>query len=270
MFRTYWSNGWIDDGDRQTAPEDLAYAKDHGVMFDPVTWTHDESVSRIQRLRDTGLGSVVANGFVASLSSRRLDRRSALASWSMVERLTPHAFQPVVAGEGLDDGGTVTRSDVVCETCRDAPADGQLTARQVDRDIDLNVLSFERLKWGGVRHDDLVYARFDLEQLARTAAHDPTAEDRTLLQRVLAVIEDLDPEATAGGLVRALRPVLPGTVAEHRAFVEILGTARVLRPRGAERPEHLRSDWGAAGQWRGGDRYDVHRVRQLFPGAVQV
>jgi hypothetical protein len=39
----------------------------------------------------------------------------------------------------------------------------------------------------------------------------------------------------------------------------------VLQPAAQDRPEHLRSDWGPAGQWRGSDRYDHQRIHQLFP-----
>ena len=45
LFKTCWSSrGWLDE--RATDPQDLAYAKSQGLMFDPVSITHDEAVGR--------------------------------------------------------------------------------------------------------------------------------------------------------------------------------------------------------------------------------
>ncbi|WP_265522936.1 hypothetical protein [Oerskovia flava] len=250
LFRTYWSHGWIEDDERSTPPDDLAYAMAQGVMFDPVSWSHDESVEAVQAFRERSFAQRVGAVFVASLSSRRLDLRSALASWSMIEHVASHPY--VGAGHA-------------CNTCRDARPDAELVAWRTSPDLDLNVLSFERLKWGGVRHDQLDYARFDLERFALTEPVLPTPTDRDLFRTVLDTISAVPETTTAGGLVRALKPALPGTAAEHRALVEILGASGVLRPGGPDRPEHARSDWGASGQWRGGDRYDEQRVHLLLP-----
>src|SRR5712692_8142237 len=53
--------------------EDFAYARDAGLMFDPVTIEHDQLPLRIRSLvRRMPLHDVV-EAFVSSLSSRRLD-----------------------------------------------------------------------------------------------------------------------------------------------------------------------------------------------------
>jgi hypothetical protein len=231
LFRTYWSNGWTGRDWRSASPEDFAYAKAQGIMFDPVTWTHDDNVARVQPFRSPHFAQVVGAGFATSLSSRRLEWRSALASWSMLERLPAHAYDPVQSGEFYDTDGNVIGTSDICRTCRDAPPNWQLTAHEADAGIDLNVLSFER----------------------------------ELLRAILGSISTIPENATAGRLVRELKPGIPGTAAEHRQLVEILGTAGVLRPAARDRPEHLRSDWGPGGQWRGSDRYDEQRILQLFP-----
>ena len=107
LFRTYWSNGWLPDGQRQTSLADFEYAKQHGVMFDPVSWTHDGSVDAVQQFREVEFGRAVAAGFVASLSSRRLEWRSAFASWSMIERLPHHGYSPSRSGESYDQQGNI-------------------------------------------------------------------------------------------------------------------------------------------------------------------
>lgn len=264
LFRTHWSNGWIDRPLRSTPPEDFAYARAQGVMFDPVTWTHDGNVACVQQFRAPDVAQAAGAGFAASLSSRRVEWRSALASWAMVEHLPPHAYVPDRSGESYDSHGNLIRTRSICRACRDTPPNWQLTAQEAEADIDLNVLSFQRLKWGGVRHHHLDYARFDLEQFARGPRPEPTAADWDLLRALLATISAMPASAAAGRLARELKPVIPGTIAEDRRLVEILGVAGVLRPAARDRSEHLHSDWGPAGQWRGSDGYDRQRVRQLF------
>jgi hypothetical protein len=41
----------------------------------------------------------------------------------------------------------------------------------------LNILSFERFKWGGVRRDNVAYVAFDLEQFVRAPRLQPTRAD---------------------------------------------------------------------------------------------
>jgi len=231
-------------------------------MFDPVTWTHDESIAAVQVFRNPELARAVGAGFAASLSTRRVEWRSALATWAMAEHLPPHTWTPVATGHGYRSGEVVS-THYSCEVCMDT-AEQQLVS-SVSEHVDLNCLNFERLKWGGVRLRDLSYVRFDLEQFVRDE-HPPTqATDWDILQAVLDLIASMDKSATAGRLVRELKSILPGTVAEHRQFVDVLATAGVLRPLRRDRPEHLRSDWGAAGQWHAEDRYDSGRVSQFFP-----
>jgi len=46
LFKTYWSGaGWKDR--RHADPDDFAYTKSKGLMFDPITLSHDECLSEI-------------------------------------------------------------------------------------------------------------------------------------------------------------------------------------------------------------------------------
>ena len=47
LFKTYWKNGWIDDNERQTNPVDFEYAKSKGLMFEPLTISHDQCLEKI-------------------------------------------------------------------------------------------------------------------------------------------------------------------------------------------------------------------------------
>ncbi len=258
LFATHWRNGWIDRNFRSIEPADFEYAKAHGLMFDPVTWQHDETLAALKQLCTPAFAQTVASAFLASLSTRRLDWRSALGSWSMANAIVPHQFEAVV---GLPSH---SRGVPKCEPCR-ATGHYGVIASDIQNDMDLSVLSFMRLKWGGVEHNNLYYQRFDLEQLSRASVgQQPSAADRQILDGILEVIQAAPATTTAGTLVRMLEGVAPGTIAERRTLVEILGTAGILRYPEDERSEHLRSDWGPAGQWRGADGYDAERVEQLF------
>src|ERR1700689_3608220 len=81
----------------------------------------------------------VADAFLASLTSGRLDWRSGLGSFAVSLNLPAHTWSA--------SGG----SPLWCPICGSSN-------RHVPED--LNVLSFERLKWGGVRHADAPYIGF--------------------------------------------------------------------------------------------------------------
>lgn len=50
LFKTYWNNGWIDDKNPKKESSDFVYAKEKGLMFDPITISHDECIEKIVKL----------------------------------------------------------------------------------------------------------------------------------------------------------------------------------------------------------------------------
>jgi len=81
LFDTYWSpNGW--NSQPSTPPDDLAFARTAGIMFEPIALDHDEEIQRALRARDAVTARQVGHAFLASLNSRRLDLRSALGSFA--------------------------------------------------------------------------------------------------------------------------------------------------------------------------------------------
>ena len=96
LFHTYWSGkGWKEGADRYTSPEDFAYAKEKGLMFDPITISHDECVKRVVNLANNITIEQVAKAFLCSLSTRRLDWRSAVSSYYIAKLFTVHKYTPV-------------------------------------------------------------------------------------------------------------------------------------------------------------------------------
>ena len=80
LLDTYWSpNGW--KRDTTIVPGDFEYARQAGYMFDPVALTHDDIVALLLAVRERVSIELVVDAFVASLSTRRLELRSALGSF---------------------------------------------------------------------------------------------------------------------------------------------------------------------------------------------
>lgn len=89
----YWtSGGWREQG----APgSDVAYAVEAGLVFEgPRRAGHDEVVAGVTETYSKIVQQEVVDCFLASLSSRRLDLRSALSSYVIVRHLRPHPFEP--------------------------------------------------------------------------------------------------------------------------------------------------------------------------------
>ena len=80
--------------------------------------------------------------------------------------------------------GAIVHSSYTCQVCQSHGLLGQARYEQAD----LNVLNFERLKWGGVRHGDLLYTYFDLREFAKEVVDEPTEADLTLFRCILQAI----------------------------------------------------------------------------------
>ena len=205
LFDTYWSPaGWKPDRDRRISSDDFRYAKSKGVMFDMARIDHDETLVRLRRAVAKLNRRRVADAFLASLSSRRLDLRSALGSFAVFEHLPVHA----------PAGGTQ------CATCG-------LYWRSSEA-VDLNVFNFERHKWAGVRHDQPLYAALDLELFLAEPATHPSSEDIRIFREMIAALETAAPTVTAGTLHKCFTGVLKGNKAERDVVVAILGFCGVL------------------------------------------
>jgi hypothetical protein len=175
------------------------------MFAEPVVLDHDGWVAAARAAVGHVSHDEAEVAFVASLTSHRLDLRSALASFLIVGGLPDHSF---TAGP---HGGQCA----VCGLYDDPAA------------TDLNVLSFERFKWGGVRHDSIIYVAFDLQQFRLAPRLEPTAEDRRLGRTILETLDDLPPGTTASQAAAQLRCV-KGNKAEREVLLDILGICGVL------------------------------------------
>lgn len=223
-------------------------------MFDPHVASHDETISRLRAVAARLSPRVVADAFLSSLSTRRLDWRSALGSYSVAHGMPDHEQTP---GERQ------------CQICG---------LYAVEREQDMNVLNFERFKWGGVRHTDAVYALLYLELLLEDPASSPTTDDCQIFGDIVAAIAAVPPTVTSAALQLHLAGIFKSNKSERDQLIAILGLAGVLATSDhpgftdqfvpyARRtlPNRRFVDMAyPACWWRGDDGVNAQQVKKLF------
>jgi hypothetical protein len=262
LFKTYWKSGWIDSKDRKTENEDFVYAKSKGLMFEPFNISHDEAIKEILKIIPSISKEKVVKAFLSSLSTNRLDWRSSLASYFIAKQIIDHKFTKVISGQSFDQNGNITHTSYTCEICRDLKYGiiGDLNYNN----IDLNVLNFERIKWGGVRQSNLDYTIFDLKQLQIAEITEPTIEDVNIFKLILETIEKSEPNDYPGKLEKNLSNVIKSTKNERIILIEILACIEVLKPKSYDRKTTNKNDWKFVEYWRGEDKYNKETVDEYF------
>jgi hypothetical protein len=204
LMDMHWTSaGWRSEA-RPPAGEDYRHAVDAGYLFEPVALQHDDVVDEITSV-GAGVMAEAVDAFLASLTTRKVFLRSFLPSAVVASTLPTHGFR-----EGPESGD--------CAICGFPEA---LT-------VDLNVLSFERHKWGGVRHLDLGFIWFCLDRLHVEGSTQPAPADRELLNTILDALRTLPPGVSATRAETALRP-LRSNVDERRVVIETLSVCGVLQ-----------------------------------------
>ena len=243
LFDAYWSaKGW-NSPRKEPSPDDLAYAKAAGVMFDPEVLTHDEAIDRIIAARSAVDLTAVANSFVASLGSRQVHCRPPLGSFLTVAGVSPHRFV----------------GHPSCAAC----------GHFLEWEHDFSSVNFARLKWGALPRLFAVDHAFVLERFAVEPTRVPDDSDWRLLDRLLSTANSLLAHAKARDLERAWQPIIRSNRAERDLLIEILVAAGVLAAsRQSEsdlRAIPLKSNWSeGAALWRGDDGVVRSQAEILF------
>jgi len=234
LFKTYWTSaGWTSDENRRTESANFEYAKEKGLMFDPLTISKSEIVTRLHEIVQTISLKKITDAFLCSLTNKRLDWRSGLGSYSNANRLLiENNFDDYYYGHGTNE--------------------------------DLNVLNFERIKWGGVRHHNGLYNWLDLTLLNSENVTPPTEQDIQTMQLILDVIRSSEIGETPSKLRDRLKEVLKGSKEERHVIMEILGCADIIKPLSHDRKEPGKHDWNFVLHWLGEDKYDKQNVNKYF------
>jgi hypothetical protein len=254
-----WKPAWNDPKTPEASPEDYDYAIERGVMFRPIELSHDEAVEQAIDLGGRVDLPMAADAFLASLTTRRLELRSALGSLHVARSMPAHRF------------AVSRRSPGSCEVCG---AGGQERVT-----VDLNVLNFERFQWGGVRHLHPEYVAFDLARFLELHPVEPTPADVAVANELFSrLLQPLEPTATASILEKRLQGLFPSSSPERRVLIQILGYSGIVQPSSvpslrerwtnklARPPVPGRNDWSfPVYAWRGRDGIDASQITRVFP-----
>lgn len=250
LFQTYWnSKGWKDK--RTISSDDFEYAKAYGYMFDDILLSHDDAVAWLVKSFNSVQLENVTNSFLASLTSRKLELRSALGSFAVNKNFQPHKF----TGENGCDICGVYETSLIPE--------------------DLSVLNFERFKWGGIRHNDPNYAAFDLERFSQIDKVQSNNQGLYLLNHILKIADNLPPNARVRDLEKSLSKVVASNKSEREVLIQILGYCGMLQPKNKQSyftnyikqiDQDCNSEWNfPVCRWRGADGVNKEAVTFYFP-----
>ena len=207
LLSGYWGKaGWKEP---DFSPDEVQLLTETGLLRPAECLGHDEALEWALSIRRGVTAASVADAFLYSLTTRDLRYRSALGSFAHLQHMPKHNHKPA---KGF-------QSDI-CAVCGFDAAQGE--------NIKFGALNFERHKWGGVRHDQLVYMAYDLELFQKLpTAPDPTDKDREILRRIL------DASAAAknfSALKKALGPIVKSNDSERDILCEILAYVGILQP----------------------------------------
>ena len=234
LFNTYWSsNGWINDDERNISQDEFIYAKKKGLMFEPFSISKNELLKRLKELFNSIPQKLVTDAFLSSLTNKRLDWRSALASYANVQRILSNPnYDEYLLGYGENE--------------------------------DLNVLNFERIKWSGVRHNSGIYNFLDLTLLLKDEITEPKKDDILIFKNILKTIDNSAIGETPSILRDRLSESIKASKNERHSLMEILGCAEILEPLDFNRKEPGKHDWTFPLYWRGEDKYNKTNVERYF------
>ena len=191
LLNTYWdSRGWKDG---TISKEDFEVAKKEGLMFDyPEYISHDEALRKLDWLLRKIDPQDVANAFLYSLSSRKLEYRSILGSYYFGKAIPKHTlYDPY--------NKLNSRHCYMCGWYAWSKEPNEYALKH-----GLNIFNFERYKFGGVRYLSLDYILFDIEQFLKLPKVTPNDNDKEILKRILQCAHKLKPRDKAGKLRDAI------------------------------------------------------------------
>ncbi|MFD1885531.1 hypothetical protein [Paenibacillus wenxiniae] len=250
LLKTFWeSSGWKPRPTVFAGP-DFEYARSQGVMFDPITITYDELLHRLRALHEEITLERVSEAFLHSLSTRKVHLRSALSSWVLTRKLLAQTDGSERWSWPLDEHNMYTIP---------------LISSPQYRAEDLNVLNFERVKWGGIRLYWLLYCWLDLELWSKELPVHATKEDAHILQQMLIEATRCEPGDSARKLEKRWKDLFPSNKNERDVVMEILGHIGILATTDAPRIGRGHdSDMVSVATWQGQDGYQVEAARVYF------
>lgn len=241
LLSGYWGkDGW-------KAPSfsagEMRMLNEAGLLRPQESLGHDEALEWALSVRTGVSPVVVADAFLHSLSTRDLRYRSPLGSFAHLQHMPNHKHEHATAFHGD-----------ICAVCGFDDTQG--------KNIDFGTLNFERHKWGGVRHNQLVYMAYDLDLFRKLpAASVPTDEDKQILKGILDAAAS---SKNFTSLKKALAKIVKSNDSERDILCQILGYAGILQPADCPSFADAYVQWDKRGD--GKPRSDMNYPLGWWPG----
>ena len=191
LFALYKGTQW---SEINVSEEELSVAKRQGYLFDyPKFESHSESLNRRHDLLSKFDPKDIANAFLFSLSTRKLEYRSALGSYYYLNAVPEHDFMKSHNEKLAAAGGH-------CYLCG-WTAWETIPSRQSIKSS-YNFYNWLRYKYGGIPIGSMTinYALFDLERFLELPKVIPAEEDKRIFIEILSCVERLNSSDKAGKL----------------------------------------------------------------------
>ena len=105
-------------------------------------------------------------------------------------------------------------------------------------------MNFEKIKWGGLRLNNVEYILFDLEQFRNIVITKPNDEDIKILNNIFNCIGNCKENDGPRQLEKYLKEVLPSSKGERDVLIEIFEAIGIVKSK-KERPTRGRdTDFG--------------------------
>ena len=253
------------NGKRMSIPlsdDEYSYAIQKGIMFpDRKTIGHDECVKQLQDLVEQITPEEVASAFLYSLSTRKLEYRSALGSYWYAVSIPTHV-------------STDKKSCNICywDTYNDLKCSKEYKNYY-------NCLNYQRFKYGGVSHTKAQYALLDLSEFIKLPKVKHSKQDVDIMISILKCVYELEPDNKVGALQRLIssKKIFKSNKNEVSVIMDILGVCGILETEEHRcysegiydcidrNPPELTNDYAyPVNWWRAKDGINISRIEKVF------
>lgn len=190
------------------AQEDFNYMRDKGLAFDCVDIDHDSAVKKCFDFMRKLSKKKITDSFLASLSTGRLEYRSGLAAYAIMQTMPEHKY--------------INNKANCCEICSGKP---------VNHFLDLTYLNSERFMYGGMTSFRTPYElMFFLERQSAIDLIAPCADDFRIFNAILNQLENAKSDCKPKDMQKQLRKIegFKANTEQCAVILETLGFCSIL------------------------------------------
>ncbi|HCA3821062.1 TPA: hypothetical protein MPI06_004442, partial [Salmonella enterica subsp. enterica serovar Stanleyville] len=188
--------------------EEREILNENGLGFGFAATTHDQALEKCFSLFKTIEKDHVVASFLSSLSSARLDYRSGLSAFAIMQTMPRHTFSPNQAS--------------FCKIC---------SATQEKKYLDLTALNRNRFFDGSLAVFKTPYEiSFFLEQHSRLERVQPTEDDFLIFNEVIKIVAEAEQGEKLTSIVKKIRAIdkFKITTDQCRYLLETLGFCGIM------------------------------------------